>query len=373
MLWLISGISYWVDIVIAVLFIIGAIACAKWHKLGYVLFGAFTIFLGFCSAFSIRNLDTYYSAEGGIIGAITGTNQNEVVVEEMSFDFKDVVFTATGAENEFEAKFVTDKTFALNKSKYIQLLVNGQPCDYLVNASDYIVAEYNYVFYDRDMNPIGVDTLTFHMSFYDNFSLLIVTTNGGESAVEKWNYFFNVNKFIVTIEQVNDIYISESIKNLEEYATVNLNANSQLYSKILVKKGTLYVLPTTANVDGYKFNNWIVDGQVVTEIVVNNDINISADLTKMHTVVIKSDGEVVKTMLVEDGYKITINDFPTVSKENYYFSQWQSHKGYMIPGNASLTVYEDTEFNAIFSTENGFQPDTDEEIKDVVDQPNSGR
>lgn len=374
MLYLISGVSYWIDIVLVVLLGFALIGSLYWDKLKVLIVLLTSVFIIGCGAYSIYNLYHYYTAEGGTIGIIQTQDKNNVYVDNMSFDFENVVFYATGAENEYEAKFVTEKTFKLDNTKYCELLVNGMPCDYVVNSSDYLIAEYNYNFYDEDLDVTINDKLTFHMSFYNNSSLLLVTTNGGENAVSKWNYFFNVNKFIVTIKQVDSVYISDSISNIDEYSTLSLYANEQLYSKVLVKNGKTYTLPTEFKIDAYKFYGWELDGEAITEITVTKDISISANVVKLYTVTFIDNDVVVKTIVVEDGTKIYKVDEPTPSATNMTFRGFYTSDGTYIDSINGLTVTTDLQFIASYSDNiDDLHPDDNNDEDNDPNQPNNGR
>ena len=374
MLYLISGVSYWVDIVLVVLLGFALIGSLYWDKLKVLIVLLTSVFIIGCGAYSIYNLYHYYTAEGGTIGIIQTQDKNNVYVDNLSFDFKNVVFYATGAENEYEAKFTTEKTFKLDSTKYCELLVNGMPCDYVVNSSDYLIAEYNYNFYDEDLDVTINDKLTFHMSFYNNSSLLLVTTNGGENAVSKWNYFFNVNKFIVTIKQVDSVYISDSISNIGEYSILSLYADEQLYSKVLVKNGKTYTLPTEFKLDGYKFYNWELDGEAITEITVTEDISISANVVKLYTVTFIDNDVVVKTIVVEDGTKIYKADEPTASATNMTFQGFYTSDGTYIDSINGLTVTTDLEFIASYSENiDDLHPDDNNNDHNENNYPNNDR
>lgn len=183
------------------------IAIIKFPQSRWFVGTILSIALVISAIYSAMQLNVYYQEFGGIYGQLTGfLNTNNVIVEDLSFDFRDVVLTEVkapdGETSYYEAKFTINKVLDLSREKEYGVYVNGSPVEIVSSASDYIVAEYEYLFMDKDLNILCSDTLNLSFAFYKNSTTFVVSTHGGENAVNYWNYYFNKNSFIVEINEL---------------------------------------------------------------------------------------------------------------------------------------------------------------------------
>lgn len=151
--------------------------------------------LSVVAMFAINN---YYTASGGIFGELEQILNPDVVVNDMSFDLQNLTLLETDEENKYEMKISTE--YVLEPNEEYDVLVNGIPSNIINYSSDFVVAEYDYVFYNEDLIEVLFDTLTIKFSFFKNSTIIQIYTLGGEKAVGYWNYFFNMNNFIIEIK-----------------------------------------------------------------------------------------------------------------------------------------------------------------------------
>ena len=167
---------------------------------------AFTIF-------SIIQLDIYYSARGGIfgyIGDIFSSNMVEIkVTENIEVSLANIEMTKESDE-EYSATIMTHDIIAelgVGEKYYIE--VNGTPVTSVNYASQYVKAEYEYSFLDKDFEELFHDTLFINFAFYNTGTSVEVYTLGGEEAKEYWQHYFSKQKFDI------QIYKSPFSENIE--------------------------------------------------------------------------------------------------------------------------------------------------------------
>lgn len=195
------------SILVIVLLILGAIGLAvmsyymgkhEWLKPIFYSIAGIGL-LGF-SMFCIADLNYYYNVKGGIYGVLTGVfNTNQVEQDNLNFSLKNIELTQE-FENKYSATIMINNSIEI-ENKYYEIFVNGIPCTYSEVDTIHATGSYGYVFYDDSMEEILSDTLNFNFAFYENYSTLKVSTNGGTEAVKNWNSYFNKNNFVVSIEE----------------------------------------------------------------------------------------------------------------------------------------------------------------------------
>lgn len=154
------------------------------------------------SAVSIVNLNRYYNAQGGIRGilssVINGENKGEIVDNSVSLNN---VMLTLDEDGNYSAKIIPEKQLELDAEKIYSVLVNGLPCSYVEDYPDYILAKYEYNFYDKEQ-AYKTDTLEIYFTM-DKQTVVEVLTRGGSEMVKYWNYYFNRNDFVIKIIEVD--------------------------------------------------------------------------------------------------------------------------------------------------------------------------
>ena len=281
MLKLLFDISVLYDLLILIAIIAVIILCV-WKKesrpfvytVAVILFVGATIFCGI-------QLNFYYTASGGIFGAITGIfDTNVAEVEELSFSLKNIELTQDHDEV-YSARILTNEIIKLAEGENFMAYVNDEPCSSVKNASDYVVFEYSYVFMGEDFNSLCEDTLTMRFSFYTNSTYLSVSTSGGANAVKYWNYYFNKNVFVVTLDKADyssDDMISIGNGDVSNYCVVNYYVDEEFSCKRVYKKNSNFVNIKSSEVNLHEIVAWQdIEGNVITEETkVVTDMNVYA-------------------------------------------------------------------------------------------------
>lgn len=340
--------SFWYTLVILIGVIVIFVSCIKyWNKGGkWIVLGLFCVVYTGLTIFSGININAYYSAKGGIYGAITGIfDTNEVeVVSSMEFKLRNMELTQVGESDIYSANIVMNEVFALDKDVEYMVFVNNMPCTFVQNASDYVLADYRYAFYDDNFEVLLEDTLNFRFAFYTNSTSLRVTTNGGAEALKYWHHYFNKNTFVVKIlevESLDDFDISFETGDVSNYCTVSYSVNGEIKNIQVYKKGEILNLLDYA--EGY--NAWLLNDEVVENgIVLTENFTLVAE--KFYNVNFIVDDGSYKSIKVKVGYLTETIENP--SKQFYEFTGWSLDKSTIVDIN-SVLIQEDTTFYAVFS------------------------
>lgn len=256
--------------ILATLAVVGVVwLCFKYNQCRLVFGTLLVVVLILSSCYSGIQLNYYYSATGGIFGQLTGIfNTNVVVVEKTSFTLSNIELTKENG-NTYSASIVTNEILELESNEYYNVYVNNAPCSNVQNARDYVSAEYRYVFYNEDFEILCIDTLYLKFAFYSNSTLLTVETDGGAEAVKFWNYYFNKNTFVVSIntgsyhEDDNLSFGEGEVPKV--YKVCYVYSDSQIETKLYEANETLEL----KNIVGIE--NWTVNEAIVDETFVVND------------------------------------------------------------------------------------------------------
>lgn len=275
MLTALFDISWIYDVIIVIAIIAFVVICFRFKNGKYVILSVLAVALVGSGVYSYTYVDTYYSARGGIRGTLLGSeiDLNKVTVTDSTFEFKNVEMKATGVQDEYLASCISKDVFKLDNDKNYLLTVNNEPCQYVQNAHDYVIATYKYNFYDSTLNVSTTDTLKFVISFYKNSTLINVSTNGGASAVRKWNYYFNVNEFKLRIEQVDNVYFSNNVAGVNNLKAINITADNTVRSKVFVLSGSDYTIKNN-NKDSVSVAFLKQNNQLITSLT-----NVTEDIT----------------------------------------------------------------------------------------------
>ena len=205
--------------------------------------------LMFTAIISYGHINNYYSASGGIYGELTNLlKQNEVTKEELNeditFSFNNVVLT--NKDGYFSLTFNKNESISLEENEKYIIYVNDFPCEILsediTDNNSYIIARYNYSFYDRDLDGNLIlkaeDTMQLELDFYKNSCRLKVFIYNGEETNSLWNTYFSRNDFTVKVSKIDGLYTNDS-----DYNSLTLYIENRVYKTIKVKSGTEITLP----------------------------------------------------------------------------------------------------------------------------------
>ena len=261
--------SYTTPILIGAAVILVVLFLIKFPNGKTYFFALLGIALVGTAIYSGVNIYQYKTAGGGIYGTIEDIDSSNYVVQnETTFEFKNIMLTQSDGDL-YDARFETDSVVKLSAEERYKITVNNLPCKYLIHSSDYVICEYKYNFYDENFNSIleEPDTIQFKIAFYEKYTYLVVSTNGGVDAITCWNDYFNKNNFILKIEASDSVYLPAA-----EYNTVALKMNQEVTKEVEILKNYTYELPTVEDTETKHFLGWSInDGASYIESVTPTD------------------------------------------------------------------------------------------------------
>lgn len=277
--------KFWYTIILIIGAIMVLIACFKYPAVGkWVLLVVFYVALIGVTIYSTIQLNFYYKASGGIFGQIGNVfNPNEVkVVDDITYKFSNTELLQVGDTNTYKASVSIGEVLELTKGVKYQLLINDVPCGYTENNEDFIVADYNYTFFNEDMSVALNDTLKIRIAFYKNSTNFTVSTDGGSIAVKYWNYYFNKNDFVIKLGSKSDTNNDKEYSDgdVSNFATVRYFVNDGLDKTEIVYKGS----KITYAPDIEKFECWLLNGERIDDdFVVTENIDLVANTVPLYT------------------------------------------------------------------------------------------
>ncbi len=249
-------------IFVILLLIVLAIKSKAFRIALFVVIYLFVILTGILSWFQINK---YLKASGGVIGSLPDifVETNTVTTDGLQFDFKDVVLKDNGVG--YEAKFISDKPVVLDDSTALVLYINGRPVDILEFNKDYLIADFDYNFYDVDKKVVLNDTLRLRFAFYEKQTVFLVQTNGGSDAAKKWDYFFNKNGFIVELKEDNSQNTSSSFLNQFVKIDFVIEENGELktLNTSYLKPGRSFSTDFKVESSRYEISSWLLKDESV--------------------------------------------------------------------------------------------------------------
>ena len=267
MLSLLFDTSWIYDVITTIAIVAVIIALIKFPKARVYIFSLLGIALLVFTGYSYFQLDAYYNTRGGIFGYISGVVSSNVVdieqVEELKFKLDNIELTKEHDHSSiYSAEILTNEVMTIDSEVNYALFVNGQPLSKVEYSSDYVVADYDYLFMNAEKEVLCEDTLFIRFAFYSNSTFMSVSTSGGEEAVRFWNYYFNKNTFIVEFKESD--YYSEGIMENEEILLVSYYGDNGLFKKQYALSGQRIYIPQIED-SFWKFLGWSLDGENVID------------------------------------------------------------------------------------------------------------
>lgn len=248
---MLSNPTFWYTIVAIIGVIVVIIACFKFPKMGkYIIFSLLGTVLLIMTAYSLVQLEKYYSAKGGTYGQLKGffeTNKaEELDTNKLSITNIELLQNDTDTNVYSASLQITDVYILENDSEYL-ILINSVPCTSSENQSDYVKAEYTYTFYNKNKEEILTDTLDITFAFYSKSTRLTLETDGGLEAVGLWNYYFNKNTFVVELVQKSKTsqelnFVTTYVPEVPETPKCEVNISSDIDFVLKIGETETYVL-----------------------------------------------------------------------------------------------------------------------------------
>ena len=357
------------------------------------------------TGFSVYNVNTYYSASGGIFGVIKNVFKKpevEVVktVDSAEFNFKNIVMKQTYAddENNYSLMLKSEELFKLDLTKDYLVYINSTPVSAaLLNNS--ISAEFENVFETADYK--FSDTLKFELFFYDNYTNVKLSTNGGKKAYGYWLSYFEKNNLKIKVQGLEEKYTGGNFEEeFKKFKLVNFSLNfsdyddnSNFIMSYRIYAGTkIERVPKTPTRNKYTFLGWSTDGQNILDmdnIMINGDTTFLAvwqahDFSVnfyLHDGAVQLENSVItENTQINTKYneKILIN---AVNKDNSTFDYYilansdEVNGKTLIVSDASLNMTPEEIFNSLYDVELGTEgvevPNFDSLTIDVIWRPDS--
>lgn len=259
--------------------------CAKNELVKSIVLTVLCIGLPLSAGYCGLQLNTYYNAEGGIIGKLTGIyNPNKVnVVEELTYKVDNIELrqVADGSET-YSAKIIIDDVFEYDTSKNYVVTVNDSPCFNMKQTDDGMIATYSYNFYNEKYSYLTNSDLTISISFYDTHTYMILQTNDGQTAVDYWNAYFNTHDFVIAFKESayskNDSFEYGNGEIPADLFVVDYCVNNEIFvSKLYNAGATVDLSITPSNIKFDVFQGWSLDGvNAISNLTVFENVTLKA-------------------------------------------------------------------------------------------------
>ncbi len=339
----------------------------KFKSLRWFLGTCFAIIFVLFSLFAGFSVNNYYSASGGIIGSLNNIIKgNQLTMNNFEFTIQNVVFKETDNVDEYNLTITRDFEDSVDLTNNYCIFINNTPCESVNYSSELIKGKFYYEFYDEKLELILSDILDINMVFYKTSLKLIITTYGGEKAVGLWNSYFNNNKFVISIKELNGVNenCSNSLEELDlilkDFRCIEFFNNNESLLKYYLKVGKeISNFPTYNSPSGFVFNGWEDEkGNLylpTEKYIVSENLQLVPNLTAEKFIVnfYKDEEctELLGTKNVVVGTKIYTNDneFKPSDMNGYVWSLVGSGNAtyiptmggyYLINGNCSFYLYQ---------------------------------
>lgn len=347
------------DLLIAIIILIVLIIFIKSSTFRLIVSIVLGVLFILISAFCGFEINNYYSASGGVYGVISSVvKPNNVLVNNLKFSFDNLVLTSTGNENEYNLVIEDKNALKLTDNTNYLIFVNGSPTNYIKGSVDFITCEYKYVFYDENFGEKFSDILTIKFSFFNNSTKVIVTTNGGSTAVDYWNSYFNNNLFEIEIKEFNGN--NDKPLNIDdEYDLISKNLScikfvvddEEIKHFDIINGSSINTQIYSPNKTGYTFLGWSIDGVNIVDyssIIINENTTFYAlfEIQKFVVSFYDLDGKTLLGTRIVDYGTIISNDDNEFRSDGAY--RWTSNdedaietfQGFVISGDVSLRLYQ---------------------------------
>ena len=279
MLSLLLDKNFWIYLTLIATVIGLIIVYAKFPKSKKAIMTALVVIALTSAIYSGYQIYRYETSNSAIFGTYNSSdNDNQLETNALTFNFKNVEMMATGNENEYSATFTTEDVLSLDEDKSYMVYVNNMPCDSveISEAKDFVIATYQYNYYNESKEVIENDTLTINFACYPNGTTVVVKTQGGASAVKYWNYYFNKNNFVLTFEETDVIYAPDISygEGTVTYISATYYIEDIAYITQVYKPNSKVIFPKLEH-DLYGY--WSVDGEErLTEYTITENTTFKA-------------------------------------------------------------------------------------------------
>lgn len=162
----------------------------------------------------------YYTISGQTYGTVSSVfNDRKTEYEktgELTFEFSKFGLQSTTIEGQFQARVTDPHKIDIDLSNNDwSIYVNDTLLSNITTTGSALSGELSYLFRDTNNTPITVDTLFISIGFEDNATDIVVTTNGGDVAVNLWNTYLNKNGFKLELKQTEPHFVEDELVKLQ--------------------------------------------------------------------------------------------------------------------------------------------------------------
>lgn len=283
MLTLLFDSGFWYDLILIVFIGFVIFLCFKYPNSRVYVFSFLGIIFVGITAYCGIQLNNYYTIEGGVWGYITGLIENNTVTtvtttDTAQFSLENIVLTQN-SDGTYSATIYSNDITRLEQGKVYGAFVNDEPCSQVDSSSNYVRAEYHYVFLDNNLDVLCEDTLQFNFAFYGNSSEFTLTTYSGQEAVNYWNTYFSRNNLVVEVKPIGYEKDDELSINgqIDDYVTLSYYVDDEVrYSFVYTKGSQIDKFPSVEK-ENLIFSCWQdVNGNKIESLKIEADTNLYA-------------------------------------------------------------------------------------------------
>lgn len=230
--------------IIVVLLVIGMIwLCIRIPQLVPVVATFLAVSIVAIGIFCAYDSYKYLSARNMTIGEVLQSafnNHSEIEQDEnnlLKWNLKNIGFKYEGASTySTTIEKPHNEVIDLENNRY-ELYINNQKCYLNETGNDYVKSEFKCSFYDTDDNLIIEDTLYINFGFYQKQTVIVLTTKGGEQAVQLWKSFQVKNGFVFELKATSKaLSIKRYAKKVISAEIINNTNSEQFAVNIYVNK-----------------------------------------------------------------------------------------------------------------------------------------
>lgn len=241
---LFSNIETLLKTIIVVLLVIGMIwLCIRIPQLVPVVATILAVSIVAIGMFCAYDSYKYLSARNMTIGEVLQSafnNKAEIDQDEnnlLKWNMKNIGFSYEGAST---YSTTIDKphneVIDLENNNY-ELYINNQKCYLNETGNDFVKSEYKCSFYDQNNNLILEDSLYINFGFYQSQTVIVITTKGGEQAVELWKSYQVKNGFVFELKAVDkNLSVKKFHKEVTNFELVNNSNETQFIVNVYIDK-----------------------------------------------------------------------------------------------------------------------------------------
>lgn len=218
-------------IIIGILAIMAIVIAFKFPSLRTAVAILASVMFVFCSCIAINRVVTYYTVSGKTYGTVDSVFKNNQVdfekTDDYTFEFRNFGLQSTTITNQYQARATDTHKIEIDLSNNDwALFVNGTLLSNLQNTKSTLTGDLFYIFYDTNDTVIKADALTISVAFEEKTTEIVLTTNGGDIAVNLWNTYLNKNGFKLKLKKVESRTPNNTIKVDEEPTEAQAKSNS---------------------------------------------------------------------------------------------------------------------------------------------------